>query len=136
MEKMNITQIHFDKLREDLISMGANQQLLEDVYFLFSNSSIIQLQKSFFLYQNKPNPFNPATLISFSIPEQIEITLNIYNLRGCLIRTLCNKVFEVGKHQILWDGRDEFGHNVSSGVYFYSMKAGNYSQIRKMVFLK
>ncbi|HUU27484.1 MAG TPA: T9SS type A sorting domain-containing protein [archaeon] len=96
------------------------------------------LPKVFALRQNYPNPFNPSTTISYDIPEgqQVDVSLNIYNMRGQLIQTLVNEVKSEGSYQVQWDGTDNHGRTVSSGVYFYRIKAGDFSKTRKMVILK
>ena len=96
------------------------------------------LPKAFGLAQNFPNPFNPSTTISYDIPEgkEAQVVLNVYNMRGQLVRTLVDEVKSEGSYQVQWDGADNYGRRVSSGVYFYRIKAGDFSQTRKMVILK
>ena len=98
----------------------------------------VQLPKAFALSQNFPNPFNPSTTIAFDIPEgkEANVRLNVYNMRGQLIRTLVDEVKGEGSYQIQWDGSDNYGRRVSSGVYFYRITTGEFSQTRKMVILK
>jgi hypothetical protein len=86
---------------------------------------------------NYPNPFNPITTISFSITENVEETkLEVYNMRGQKVRTLLKEMLEPGHHTIEWNGLDDAGRSVSSGVYFYKLKAGNYTLTKKMLLLK
>ncbi len=94
--------------------------------------------KSFSLSQNFPNPFNPCTSISFSGPESFSdrVSIKIYNLRGCLVRNLIDEVREAGSYSVFWDGTDDSGRQVSSGVYIYRLQAGEFVQTRKMVLLK
>ncbi|MCE5270572.1 T9SS type A sorting domain-containing protein [bacterium] len=96
------------------------------------------LPKAFAMSQNYPNPFNPSTTIAYDIPEgkEVQVRLNIYNVRGQLIRTLVNEVKSEGSYQIQWDGSSNNGQKVSSGVYFYRLVAGEFNQTRKMVILK
>ncbi len=96
------------------------------------------LPKAFTLGQNAPNPFNPSTTIRYTVPEgnQEYVTLKVYDLRGQLVRTLVDRFVESGAYSVIWDGTDETGRDVSSGVYFYRMKAGDFVQTRKMVLLK
>jgi len=94
------------------------------------------LPVNFSLGQNYPNPFNPSTTISFSIPRTEMIELQIYNIRGQIVRTLVNEQMSPGHHAVMWDGRDEQGHAVSSGVYLYRINAGDYSETRKMTLVK
>ena len=98
----------------------------------------IDLPKAFALGQNFPNPFNPSTTIAYAVPEgdEVQVRLNIYNIRGQLVSTLVNEVKVAGNYQVQWDGSDNNGRQVSSGVYFYRIQAGDFSQTRKMVILK
>lgn len=88
------------------------------------------------LSQNVPNPFNPTTTIKFSLPASEQVALAVYNANGALVRTLVDGVKERGDHNITWDGRDMSGSPVSSGVYFYRLSAGKFSESKKMVLLK
>lgn len=98
----------------------------------------VALPKAFALSQNYPNPFNPSTTVAFDIPEgkEVNVRLNVYNMRGQLVRTLVNELKSEGSYQIQWDGTDNYGRRVSSGVYFYRITTGEFSQTRKMVILK
>ena len=88
------------------------------------------------LNANYPNPFNPSTSISYSLQKPVNVLLEIYNQKGQKVRTLVNEYMASGKHIVLWDGKDNNGNPVSSGVYRYSLKAGEYKQIRKMTLKK
>ena len=88
------------------------------------------------LYQNFPNPFNPSTDIRFDIPTARDVKLRVYNQLGQTVRTLVQTRMKAGSYRINWDGKSEAGHGASSGVYFYSLEAGDYSQIRKMTLVK
>ncbi len=88
------------------------------------------------LHGNYPNPFNPVTTISYSIVETGNVDLDIYNLRGQLVKTLVNDIKEAGEYTASWNGTDNKGKSVSSGVYFYKMKSGNYTATKKMILMK
>jgi hypothetical protein len=88
------------------------------------------------LLQNYPNPFNPTTTISYSLPEAARIQLDVYNLKGQLVKTLVNVDQAAGKHHAIWDGKDSNNHKVASGVYFYRLKAGDSVLQRKMILMK
>jgi len=89
------------------------------------------------LAQNRPNPFNPTTTIEYTVREQGLVNLRIYNVAGQLIRTLVNDLKTPGEvHTATWDGRNNAGQSVSSGVYFYKLVSGNFVQTKKMVLLK
>jgi len=84
------------------------------------------------LEQNYPNPFNPETAIRFQVPEAIHVTIRIFNLLGQEIRRLTDQEFATGMHTLRWDGKDEYGRQAASGLYFYSIRAGDFTQVRKM----
>ena len=96
---------------------------------------LLQLPESL-LIMNYPNPFNPETTIAFTLPEPGKIRLSVYNIRGRFVRELLNEFREAGEHRVVWDGRDERGYPVSSGVYFYRLSAGDITEQRKMMLLK
>jgi flagellar hook assembly protein FlgD len=85
---------------------------------------------------NYPNPFNPETTISFTIPESEIVTLDVYNVRGQLIKSLLNSHHNPGTHSVMWKGNDTDNRAVPSGVYFYKLQAGSYTETKKMVLLK
>ena len=89
------------------------------------------------LSQNYPNPFNPTTTIEYQLREQSPVQLKIYNVAGQLVRTLVNDVKAAGQvHIASWDGRNDSGQTVSSGVYFYKLTSSNFVQTKTMVLLK
>jgi hypothetical protein len=87
------------------------------------------------LFQNYPNPFNPTTTISFQIPEKSLVRMTVYNPLGQIVKLLLNKELGAGEYQILWDSTNEFGQSVPSGIYFYELRAADFSQIKKMILL-
>ncbi len=88
------------------------------------------------LSQNYPNPFNPQTTIAFSVRQRGRVQLVVYNVSGARVRTLANEDFAAGMHTAVWDGRNDAGQPVASGVYFYKLVARDFTQTRKMVLLK
>ncbi|MDA3814318.1 MAG: T9SS type A sorting domain-containing protein [Candidatus Cloacimonetes bacterium] len=88
------------------------------------------------LQSNYPNPFNPVTNISYSVKEAGDVTLEVYNIKGQLVTTLVNEVKETGNYTTIWNGTDNSNKSVSSGVYFYKMKSGNYTATKKMILMK
>jgi len=107
-------------------------------FALYGKANKPSLPKVFSLAQNAPNPFNPATAITYGVPDgaSVHVTLKVYDIHGSLVRTLVEEVREAGSYSVFWDGTDRAGRNVSSGVYLYRMKAGDFVQTRKMVLLK
>jgi hypothetical protein len=91
----------------------------------------------FRLLQNYPNPFNPETIMEYALPEGPErVRLTIYNLLGQEVRTLVDEEKQAGTHRIHWDGTDDEGRRVASGIYFSRVKIGGFSEAKKMVLLK
>jgi hypothetical protein len=88
------------------------------------------------LHGNYPNPFNPTTTISFSLPEEQEIDLTIYNIKGQKVKRLIDGQLTSGQHSMTWDGKDTNGKSVSTGIYFYRLKTGKKEISRKMLLLK
>ncbi|MFC1887189.1 T9SS type A sorting domain-containing protein [Candidatus Cloacimonadota bacterium] len=85
---------------------------------------------------NYPNPFNPTTAISYSLSSDSDVTLEIYNIKGQLVRTLVNDIITAGPQEVIWNGLDDCSNKVSSGVYFYKLNAGDYTSTKKMILLK
>ncbi len=85
--------------------------------------------------QNYPNPFNATTIIQLELPEAMEIEITIYNLLGQKVRTLVDKKLSAGHHQVKWDGRDEKGLKVSSGIYLYRVESDHFQKIHKMILI-
>lgn len=92
------------------------------------------LSENFVLYPAYPNPFNPETTIKYSLPAQSKVTLKIYNILGEEIRTLVDEVQTQGSKSISWNGQDNYGQQVGSGVYIYSLKT-NKTVLSKKLFL-
>lgn len=91
---------------------------------------------AFSLNQNYPNPFNPVTSIDFTIPVTETVKLTVYDLRGRQVRTLVNQTMDPGHYLVKWNGKNDAHAQVSSGVYFYRMKAGDYVKSRKMILVR
>ncbi|MCL5019675.1 MAG: T9SS type A sorting domain-containing protein, partial [Patescibacteria group bacterium] len=88
------------------------------------------------LSQNYPNPFNPTTQIRYQLPEAALVQLTIYNILGQEIRRLVDVKQNAGFYSMVWDGRNNAGLSVASGVYLYRLRAGSFVQTKKMIFLK
>ncbi len=96
----------------------------------------IDVPESIMLDQNYPNPCNPFTTIRFQLPASSQIEINIYNLLGQKVRTLANGFYQTGSHAIIWNGTDNSGHRVVSGVYIYQLKSNSYLCNKKLILLK
>jgi hypothetical protein len=90
----------------------------------------------FALRQNYPNPFNPSTSIVFSLPKAAAVELSIFNQRGQLVRQLCAGVMQAGEHFYEWDGTNSSGTAVTSGLFFYRLKADEFTDIKKMMLVR
>ncbi|RPI75848.1 MAG: T9SS C-terminal target domain-containing protein [Ignavibacteriales bacterium] len=103
-------------------------------------SNIIEVDfttpKEFALYQNYPNPFNPSTIISYQLPKSETVSLEIYNELGEKVNTLVNGMQEAGYYTLEWNGNNNAGNPVSSGMYLYRIKAGNFVNVHKMILLR
>ncbi|MFH1278038.1 MAG: FG-GAP-like repeat-containing protein [Candidatus Eisenbacteria bacterium] len=88
------------------------------------------------LRNNRPNPFNPTTSISFALPERQEVDLSVYDISGRLVRTLQRGMLDAGEHDVLWDGRSSTGDPGASGVYFYRLTAGGETHTKKMILIR
>jgi hypothetical protein len=128
----NVDSIHV------LISSGINN----DVSLLNAKQEDIRnsIPRDWMLYQNYPNPFNPTTTIEFDVPEVAgripRAAIQIFNILGQHMRTLERGIHDAGRYSVTWDGKNENGTRVASGVYFYRLLAGDYASTKKMVMLK
>jgi hypothetical protein len=91
---------------------------------------------SFSLSQNYPNPFSAGTTIKYSLAEAVEVSIKVYNLSGQLVEVLVNEVQQPGNFTLNWDGKDENGKHMASGVYIYQMNAGSFQSAKKMVLVR
>jgi hypothetical protein len=117
---------------------GTHYRLIvgDKAYVDSHGGSDVPVPAHFRLYQNHPNPFNPATTINFDLPAPAHVRLDIFNILGQRVRTLLDRAMPAGTHAVRWDGRDGDGRPVASGVYFYRLDAGRDVAKRKMILLK
>ncbi len=116
-------------LRSDQIGRYAYISFTDD-----EGESLVPLQTS--LKGNYPNPFNPSTNISFILANETDARLEVYNVRGQKVKTLCNTMLAKGKHTVAWNGRDDHNRQVSSGIYFYRLSTPEGSFTNKMMLMK
>ena len=96
----------------------------------------VDLPKTFALYNNRPNPFNPETVIAYDLPKIAQVELVVYNIMGQKIKTLFNGQRNAGRFDVVWDGTNDAGMQVASGVYIFTIKAGDFIQSNKMMLLR
>lgn len=101
-----------------------------------NNKISSDLPSQYELQQNYPNPFNPTTTIQYSLVKPGEIKLEVYNMLGQLVLTLVDKFQAAGTHSAVWNGSNNYGQKVASGIYFYQLTAGNFVTVKKMIMLK
>jgi choice-of-anchor B domain-containing protein len=118
----------FDLWLIDDVFLGSELVLLED-----SNP---ELPANCALGKNYPNPFNLSTTIPYQIAESGDVQIDIYNMLGQKVRTLLKENVDAGIHEVVWEGRNDFGIFMSSGVYLYRIQAGDFLQVRKMILMK
>jgi hypothetical protein len=97
---------------------------------------IVSAPRTFVLYQNYPNPFNPRTTIKFELPKQAQVKIKIYNALGQEVRILLDAAKEAGFHSVIWDGCNNIGVPVASGMYIYEIVAGEYRAAKKMILIR
>ena len=125
--------------REDAI-MGINYIAYDDANAVLASGTrtidVIAIPDEFALQHNYPNPFNPVTIIEYDIPVNAAVQLLIYDIIGRQVKVLVNESMEAGYKSVRWNGRNDQGRNVSAGMYFYSIQAGDFVKTRKMILLK
>ena len=116
--------------------LGKSNPIDIEINILVSENDLNELSKITELVGNFPNPFNPETVIRFNISHICYVKIEIFNLRGQLVRILVEGTHNAGEHNIIWNGQDDMGQEVGNGIYFYRMIAGDLVQTRRMVLLK
>ena len=125
-----------------LVGVGTNFQPVWEGEIIYGNPAGVRfveestLPNHFSLGQNYPNPFNPTTDISFDIPVNSHVNLTVYNVLGQEVKRIINRDMAAGRYVATWDGKTQSGKAVSSGVYFYKLEAGDFSDTKKMMILK
>ena len=144
LENVTDTEFQFDNLVYEQTYMAGVSAVYDD-----GTSEIIEIDFTYTgtgagnvivsktdLLCNYPNPFNPTTRISYSLLQQEMVNISIYNIKGEKIKTIVNEITPAGNHQSFWNGSDNKGKSVASGIYFYKMRTGNFVNIKKMILLK
>ena len=97
---------------------------------------ISDLQPLFKLKQNVPNPFTQGTTINYQLQKAGHVSLNVYNITGQVVRTLVAEVQNVGSYSVVWNGRDDDGKSVSTGLYFYRLSLSGINDVKRLVLIK
>ncbi len=139
-DAFELTKDHFvltvaDVLLESPAGDGPIAARMEGVFTRTFDPAVARIYRNR-LEQNFPNPFNPTTTLAFSIKDANNVNLTIYDVAGRRIRELVNERRERGAYKVVWDGRNDNGSTVSSGVYFYKLVAGSFTDTKKMTILK
>jgi len=133
------------ELVNQIIDLSLRFGILTPYTAFYSNPTRVVDQKpiekptGFVLHQNYPNPFNPTTTIRYELPagkDQYFVTLKVYDALGRLVMTLVERYQAAGVYQVNWDGRDMNGRPVASGIYFYTIQAGDFRLTKKMVLMR
>jgi hypothetical protein len=119
-----------------IIVADENNNALQKVEVDIKYDEVQAIPSDYSLSQNFPNPFNPSTSVQFSIPVDGLVTIKVYDLLGQVVADLYTGNAQAGTYNLNWDGKDNSGNFVSSGSYIYRMTAGDFTQSKKMLFLK
>ncbi len=128
-ESVKLANLMMDVKTQESVNPGLNKP----------NQEVVEpeIPQEYFLHQSYPNPFNSSTTIRFQLQENNQVTLEIYNMMGQKIKTLINGEYKSGGfHQAHWDGRDDAGSQVSSGIYVYYFRAGKFFDSKKLILMK
>jgi len=134
---VQLTEANIDSIKV-VVSTGVGN----NVSMIRSKQTDIRntIPRDWVLYQNYPNPFNPSTTIEFDVPETAgkipRVAVQIFNILGQKVTTLERGIYDAGRYSVRWDGMNENGARVASGVYFYRLLAGDYTSTKKMVLMK
>ena len=135
--------IEFEGERQDVshielehIALAGPDGELVNVVARSASVDVKLIPGQFALHQNYPNPFNPKTEIRFDLSEVAKVEIAIFNLMGQKIRVLSSGDLAPGYHSVLWDGTSDLGALAATGMYFYTISAGDFRATKKMLFLK
>jgi hypothetical protein len=134
--------VNGDGFDEILVSSNFDSTLIGEVFIFTSAPTSVEEQgkgvqaNKFILNQNYPNPFNAETVIEYVLPENSQVKLSIYNILGQHIKTLMDGFRQAGSNKVIWDGKDQAGRELSSGVYFYRLKTESFINMKKMLLLR
>ena len=113
-----------------------NEWCLRIVHGTGGTTAVGEMPTVFALHDNYPNPFNPRTNIQFDLPRASHVSLAVYDLAGRRLRTLVDEVRPAAMHTVVWDGSDDAGRRVASGVYYYRLVSDEFTDTHKMLLVK
>ena len=134
-----IVELHFDSKRGAMGMIRLKEAKLngEEARIVRGEIDLSGIPETYRLYPNYPNPFNVGTTIEFDLPERGEVELSVWDMLGQRVRRLVGgDEFSLGRHEVVWDGRDDSGGEVGSGVYVCRLRVGGFSQVRKMIMIR
>ncbi len=129
------------KFKFKAMSAGGNDLFLDNIRICEQEGSVtliddLEVPREYSLQQNYPNPFNPTTTIAFSLPQNSMVSLKIYDILGNEIRILIDEVQPAGTHSIVWEGKDDRGLQVASGIYFCRFKSEGFTETKRMILIR
>ena len=113
---------------------GLNPRFPDDM--MDSSNDVTEIQNGSYIIGNYPNPFNPETTISYNIDQSTNVKVDIYNIQGKKVKTLVNEMQNAGQHKEVWDGKDDNGKSVGSGMYFFKLRTSRYDGTKRMILMK
>ena len=122
-----------DMAKIDHVELHGNTRRLT---FLYKSGGDSTVPTEYSLMPNYPNPFNPATTIGYTVKSTGKVELTVYNMLGQEIKKIVDDIHESGKYNVQWDGKDEYGKEVSAGLYLYRLKVNEFTETKKMLFMK
>ena len=128
-----------EKVRVRVVQDGAGWDSISSFFAIQGSITSVQKREKYpntFALSNFPNPFNPATTIQFSLPEAGFVSLVVYDIAGQKVREIVSGEKISGLHSVIWNGTNEFGHNVSSGIYLYRLQAGEFTKTQAMTLVR
>ncbi len=125
-----------NRARRDSFVIRADAIILQESLTGVEYEVLPNVPTQYDLSQNFPNPFNPSTRIRFDLPNSENVQLRVYDILGREVRTLVNERYDGGSYMVTWDGKNDYGRQVATGVYIYQLRAGNFISTKKMLMLK
>lgn len=120
-----------DDKKDDIGFVSTNEKTM-----ISSINKTNHIPAEYTLTQNYPNPFNPSTMIQYGLKENVNVKITVYDILGRIVKSLVNENQDAGYKSVIWDGTNNFGSSVATGLYIYKIEAGSFIDSKKMLFLK